>query len=472
MTREQMQHHGLTYAESVVDLMGDTPLVKLNRVAEGAGPARAGQGRVLQPRRLGQGPDRQADDRGRRGRRRSSSRAARSSSRPRATPASGLALVAQQRGLPVRLRLPRQGQRGQAQRAQGLRRRGRRLPDRRAARPPGLLLRRLRPAGRARSTAPGSPTSTPTPRGPPQPLRDHRPGDLAATPTARVTHFVDRRRHRRHDHRHRPLPQGGLATGRPCGSIGADPEGSVYSGGTGRPYLVEGVGEDFWPAAYDPSIPDEIVAVSDADSFEMTRRLAREEGLLVGGSCGMAVVAALRVGRGLRRRRRRRRAAARRRPRLPVEDLQRRLDGAPTASCGADGERDRRRRAAAASRGELPALVHTHPSETVRDADRDPARVRRLADAGRAGRAAGDVRRGGRVGERARAARRRLHRAARSWPTGSAAHGAGRCRWSAPGEPVDAARHALENVDAVMVSRTASRSGVLTRHDLLGFFAG
>src|SRR3569623_2564857 len=77
--------------------------------------------------------------------------------------------------------------------------------------------------------------------------------------------------------------------------IGADPEGSVYSGGTGRPYLVEGVGEDFWPSAYDPEIPDEIIAVSDADSFDMTRRLAREEGLLVGGSCGMAVVAALRV---------------------------------------------------------------------------------------------------------------------------------------------------------------------------------
>ena len=77
--------------------------------------------------------------------------------------------------------------------------------------------------------------------------------------------------------------------------IGADPEGSVYSGGTGRPYLVEGVGEDFWPTTYDKDVCDRIVAVSDADSFAMTRRLAREEALLVGGSCGMATVAALRV---------------------------------------------------------------------------------------------------------------------------------------------------------------------------------
>jgi len=83
--------------------------------------------------------------------------------------------------------------------------------------------------------------------------------------------------------------------------IGADPEGSVYSGGTGRPYLVEGVGEDFWPAAYDPAVVHEVIAVSDADSFAMTRRLALEEGILVGGSSGMAVVAALRAAATLGR---------------------------------------------------------------------------------------------------------------------------------------------------------------------------
>jgi cystathionine beta-synthase len=77
--------------------------------------------------------------------------------------------------------------------------------------------------------------------------------------------------------------------------IGADPEGSVYSGGSGRPYLIEGVGEDIWPATFDPDVCDQVIAVTDAESFLMTRRLAREEALLTGGSCGLAVVAALRV---------------------------------------------------------------------------------------------------------------------------------------------------------------------------------
>jgi len=81
--------------------------------------------------------------------------------------------------------------------------------------------------------------------------------------------------------------------------IGADPVGSVYSGAPPHPYLVEGVGEDFWPAAFDPELVDDIVVSSDAESFDMTRRLAREEGLLVGGSSGLAVSVALKVARDL-----------------------------------------------------------------------------------------------------------------------------------------------------------------------------
>jgi cystathionine beta-synthase len=81
--------------------------------------------------------------------------------------------------------------------------------------------------------------------------------------------------------------------------VGADPAGSVYSGGTGRPYLVEGVGEDFWPSTYDRNIADRIIEVSDADSFSFTRRLAREEALLVGGSSGMAAFAAVQLAHEL-----------------------------------------------------------------------------------------------------------------------------------------------------------------------------
>jgi len=81
--------------------------------------------------------------------------------------------------------------------------------------------------------------------------------------------------------------------------IAADPEGSVYSGGSGRPYLVEGIGEDFWPDTYDPTLVDEVIAISDHDSFLMARTIAEREGLLLGGSCGTAVAAALQVAERL-----------------------------------------------------------------------------------------------------------------------------------------------------------------------------
>src|SRR6188768_3335887 len=148
--------------------------------------------------------------------------------------------------------------------------------------------------------------------------------------------------------------------------IGADPEGSVYSGGTGRPYLVEGVGEDFWPEAYDGSVVDEIIASSDAESFDFTRRLAREEGLLVGGSSGLAVASALKAARD-----------------LPADAVMVVLlpDGGRgylgkvfndkwMQSYGFTQVSDEKTVAdvVKGKTGEIPDLVHVHPSDTVRDA--------------------------------------------------------------------------------------------------------
>ena len=153
--------------------------------------------------------------------------------------------------------------------------------------------------------------------------------------------------------------------------IGADPEGSVYSGGSGRPYLVEGVGEDFWPDAYDREVADEIIAVSDKDSFLMTRRLAREEGLLVGGSCGMAVAAALKLAE-----------------RLTPEDVvvvllpdggrgylskifndEWMADYGFLAAAGEEGVAgDVLARKDAAEHGGIPQFVHVHPNESVGEA--------------------------------------------------------------------------------------------------------
>jgi cystathionine beta-synthase len=149
--------------------------------------------------------------------------------------------------------------------------------------------------------------------------------------------------------------------------IGADPEGSVYSGGTGRPYLVEGVGEDFWPQTYDRDICDEIIKVSDKESFNLTRRLAREEGLLVGGSCGMAVAAALEVAR---------RAGPDDVVVVLLPDggrgyLSKIFNDAWMARYGFLSSHDAGATVAdvlAGKGGRIPEMVHVHPSETVRDA--------------------------------------------------------------------------------------------------------
>src|SRR5579884_2897798 len=81
--------------------------------------------------------------------------------------------------------------------------------------------------------------------------------------------------------------------------VGADPEGSILSGGELRPYKVEGIGEDFWPGTFDPGVVDRWVRVSDRDSFRTARRMTREEGVLVGGSTGTALWAALEVAQEL-----------------------------------------------------------------------------------------------------------------------------------------------------------------------------
>lgn len=81
--------------------------------------------------------------------------------------------------------------------------------------------------------------------------------------------------------------------------VGADPEGSILSGDAPKSYRVEGIGEDFVPATFNRQVIDDMVRVSDAEAFTMARRLAREEGLLVGGSAGTAVAAAIKYARRL-----------------------------------------------------------------------------------------------------------------------------------------------------------------------------
>jgi cystathionine beta-synthase len=147
--------------------------------------------------------------------------------------------------------------------------------------------------------------------------------------------------------------------------IAADPQGSIYSGGGGRPYLVEGIGEDFWPTTYDASVVDRVVPVSDQDSFRTARRVTREEGILVGGSTGTAIWAALEIGRE-----------------LGPDDvvvvlipdsgrgyLSKLYDDDWMTDHGFLRARGETVEAVLASKGDrLPPLVHVHPEETVRAA--------------------------------------------------------------------------------------------------------
>ncbi|MDT4928689.1 MAG: cystathionine beta-synthase [Pseudonocardiales bacterium] len=250
--------------------------------------------------------------------------------------------------------------------------------------------------------------------------------------------------------------------------IGADPEGSVYSGGTGRPYLVEGVGEDFWPDTYDRDICDEVIAVSDAASFRMTRRLAREEGLLVGGSCGMAVVAAIEVAR-----------------RCGPDDVVVVLlpDGGRgylskifndewlrdygfVESSGSETVGDVLR----AKSGETPSLVHGHPNETVREAIdilREYGVSQMPIVKAEPPVTAGEV--VGAVSERALL--EALFVGSASLADAVEPHMSAPLPIIGSGEPVSEAVNALGTADALLVHIDGKPAGVITRQDLLGHLA-
>ena len=250
--------------------------------------------------------------------------------------------------------------------------------------------------------------------------------------------------------------------------VGADPEGSVYSGGSGRPYLVEGVGEDFWPATYDRTICDEIIAVSDKDSFLMTRRLARDEGILVGGSSGMAVVAAVHVAAGLS-------------PDDVVVVLlpdsgrgylskifndEWMADYGFLAGSGDTTVADVLKRKGT----RLPEMVHLHPTETVREAI-DVLREYGVSQVPvvRAEPPVMSAEVVGSVVERDLLDALFSGRAALS--DALEKHISPPLPMIGGGEPVSAAMIALETADAAVVLIDGKPAGILTRQDLLGFLA-
>ena len=251
--------------------------------------------------------------------------------------------------------------------------------------------------------------------------------------------------------------------------IGADPEGSVYSGGTGRPYLVEGVGEDFWPSAYDPEIADRIIAVSDKDSFLTARRLAREEALLVGGSAGMAAAAAIRLARELDD------------PDAVIVVLLpdggrgylgKVFDDGWLARYGFLGQREELTvgDVLRGKSGQLPDLVHTHPGETIAEAVailREYAvsqmPVVRAEPPVMAAEVAGSVSERDLVDKLFAGSARLADRVEN--------HMADPLPVIGSGEPVRAAVEQLHQADAVLVQEDGKPVGVLTRHDLLGFIA-
>ena len=250
--------------------------------------------------------------------------------------------------------------------------------------------------------------------------------------------------------------------------VGADPEGSVYSGGTGRPYLVEGVGEDFWPTTYDRTICDEIIAVSDKDSFLMTRRLARDEGILVGGSSGMAVVAAVAVaaslspsdvvvvllpdsGRGYLSK---------------IFNDEWMADYGFLAGSSSTTVADVLKRKG----NRLPEMVHLHPTETVREAI-DVLREYGVSQVPvvRAEPPVMSAEVIGSVVERDLLDALFSGRAALS--DALEKHISAPLPMIGGGEPVAAAMTALETADAAVVLIDGKPAGILTRQDLLGFLA-